>query len=461
MIIRQIGFFENNFACFLIDDLNFSRHICIQEKVIIRIKENIMKSLVFCCLIIIGSISNISAQSGRRIAYPIPGTVPSENKPTQTVTDDTPKTSDTPTTTTTKTDEKGGYSESAPNQPVSIYISRKNREKNKKDKDAKNQTTDTTAKTDTTATTDSDEEVLKVETTLIKIPVTVANRSGSYVPSLSKQNFQVFEDGKEQEIAYFGTSDQPFTAILLIDVSNSTSLKIEQIQDGAIAFVNQMLPQDKVMVISFDSGIHKLLEYSNDKAALTAAIRKIRFGGGTSLYDAVNFSIKKRIAQIQGKKAIVLFTDGVDTTSSASYESSVSEAVESEATIFPIYLNTFLDAIGIGGGGGGAMSTPPILGMPGTIGGQQSIGAAKEEYALGRRYLQDLANATGGRIFRTDNSSSGLTAAFEGIAEELRDQYEIGYYPSNEGKTGDRKQIRVRINRPNLIIHSRDSYIVK
>ena len=416
-----------------------------------------MKSFVFTNLLILGLIFSASAQSGRRITYPIPGTTSSDSKPTQTVTEETEK---SPKSETAK-NETGGYSESSPNQPVSIYISRKNREKNKKDKEAKNQTSENSAKTETTATTDSDEEVLKVETNLIKIPVTVANRSGSYVPSLSKQNFQVYEDGKLQEIAYFGTSDQPFTAILLIDVSDSTSLKIEQIQDGAIAFVNQMLPQDKVMVISFDSGIHKLLEYSNDKAALTAAIRKIRFGGGTSLYDAVNFSIKKRIAQIQGKKAIVLFTDGVDTTSTASYESSVSEAVESEATIFPIYLNTYLDAIGVGGGGGGAMSTPPILGMPGTMGGQQTMGAVKEEYALGRRYLQDLANATGGRIFRTDSTSSGLTAAFEGIAEELRDQYEIGYYPSNEGKTGDRKQIRVRINRPNLIIHSRDSYIVK
>ncbi len=416
-----------------------------------------MKSFVFAILLIVGLIFSASAQSGRRITYPIPGTQSSDSKPTQTVTEETDKT----TKSETGKSETGGYSESSPNQPVSIYISRKNREKSKKDKEPKNQSSENTTKTDTTATTDPDDEPLKISTNIIKIPITVANRNGAYVPSLSKQNFQVFEDGKEQEIAYFGSSDQPFTAILLIDVSESTSLKIEQIQDGAIAFVNQMLPQDKVMVISFDAGIHTLLEYSNDKVALTAAIRKMKFGGNTSLYDAVNFSIKKRIAKIEGKKAIVLFTDGVDTSSVSGYSASVSEAVESDATIFPIYLNTYLDAIGVGGGGGGAMSTPPILGMPGTMGGQQSVGAVREEYALGRRYLQDLANASGGRIFRTDSTSSGLTAAFEGIAEELRDQYEIGYYPSNEGNPGDRKQIRVRINRPNLIIHSRDSYIVK
>ena len=407
-----------------------------------------MKRVVFCCLMVLGLVSLSMAQSGRRVKNPLPGTTPASARTEINTTEQQTETKE----------ETTGFSESSPNQPVSIYIDRNNRRSKKTEKkDNKNQP----APTPTPAVSgDSDEEVLKVETNLISIPVTVSTKNGAYVPSLSKGNFQIFENGKEQEVAYFGSVDKPFTAILLLDVSGSTSLKIEQIQDGAIAFVQQMLPQDKVMVIAFDSGVRTMLEFSSDKNALETAIRKLKFGGGTSLYDAVDRTFERELRKIEGKKAIVLFTDGVDTTSRTTYERTVAEAIESEAVIFPIYLNTYLDAIGIGGGNG-PMTSPAILGIPGMGGGTQQIGATREQYALGRRYLQDLANATGGRIYRPDNSSAGLNSAFEGIAEELRSQYEVGYYPNDEGKSGDTKKIKIRINRPNLVIRSRDSYIVK
>ena len=407
-----------------------------------------MKRAVLLSFLILSLVYLGVAQSGRKIRNPIPGT--SSSSGTQKEINTTEAQTDTVTT-------EVGYSESTPNQAVSIYVDRENRRKNKNSKNEKTQNSQNTQN----SKTEEDEDVVKFDTTLITIPVTVLERTGLYMPSLSQSNFQIFENGKEQEIAYFSSTDKPFTAILLLDVSGSTSLKIEQIQDGAIAFVRQMMPQDKVMVISFDSGVKTLLEFSSDKDALETAIRKLKFGGGTSLYDAVDKSLDKYIAKIEGKKAIVLFTDGVDTTSArAGYESTVSDAVESEAVIFPIYLNTYLDNIGIGGGG--PMQTPPTIGgIPGMGGGAQAIGIAKEDYARGRRYLQDLANATGGRVYRPDNSSRGLNSAFEGIAEELRSQYEVGYYPNTEGKSGERKSVKVRINRPNLIIRARDSYIVK
>lgn len=407
-----------------------------------------MKKVFVIGLIIFGLVTISFAQSGRKIKNPIPGTSSGSGGQKEINTTE-------PVSENTSTEV--GFSESSPSQAVSIYIDRENRRKNKATKDKKTQTVQTSAKTETTA---EDEDIVKVDTTIISVPVSVFERTGLYVPSLSQSNFQIFENGKEQEIAYFASSDKPFTAILLIDVSQSTSLKIEQIQDGAIAFVRQMLPQDKAMVISFDSGVKTLIEFSSDKNALEAAIRKLRFGGGTSLYDAVDRTLEKQLSKIEGKKAIVLFTDGVDTTSGrSSYESTVSDAVESEAVIFPIYLNTFLDNVGIGGGGG-PMQTPPTIGLPGGIGGQ-NIGLSKEEYARGRRYVQDLASATGGRVYRPDNSSRGLNSAFEGIAEELRSQYEVGYYPATQGNPGERRSIKVRINRPNLIIRNRDSYIVK
>lgn len=397
-----------------------------------------MKRFFILALIILGLTAISFAQSGRR-TKPSPTNVPS----TQT---------ETTENSTSKATEPTGFSETRASEPLSVLVPRRKKKSNDKKKDSKE------TKPVNPTTDESGDEIIKVDTTLISIPVTVSQKNGLYIPSLSKQNFQIFEDGKEQEVAYFNSADKPFTAVLLIDVSQSTSLKIEQIQNGALAFVKQLLPEDKVMVISFDAGVHTLLEFSSDKAAIENAIRKIRFGGGTSLYDAVETSLGKKLQKIEGKKAVILFTDGVDSASfRSSYESTLADAVESEAVIFPIYLNTFLDNIGVGGGGNGPMSAPS--GIPPLNGGQMR--QAKELFAIGRRYLQDLASATGGRVFRPENTENSLSAAFAGIAEELRSQYEVGYYSNNESNPGDVKQIKIRVSRPNLIIRNRGSYVVK
>ncbi len=305
-----------------------------------------------------------------------------------------------------------------------------------------------------TTTTGSDDDVLRVETNLITIPVSVFDRNGLYISGLLQKDFKIFEDGIEQDVAYFGTIDKPFSVILLIDTSPSTAYKMEQIHQAAIDFVNNLEPQDSVSVIEFAQSIHVLTEATNDRQKIYEAIKKARFGGGTSLYDAVDFSLRKRLSKIEGRKAIVLFTDGVDTTSRNRYEQTVSEAEESDSLIFPIYFNTFFgssDGGGLGGINGGI--------IPGSNGNRGS-GDSAEEYALGKRYLEDLAAVTGGRVFRPESTPGGLSAAFEGIAEELRRQYSIGYIPKDEGKPGQRKRIKVRVDRPNLAIRARDSYIV-
>lgn len=394
----------------------------------------------------------VSAQSGRRVKSPSP--VPAG----------TPLTEIPLTSNGEKGDPEPGYSESAPNSPrtLSARPSLRRDDKAKKDKDQKKKESPKPVQaTQTAATSGTDEEgeVLKVETSLVSIPVSVYDRNGIYIPNLKKDDFKIFEDGKEQEVAYFGTSDKPFTVVLVIDVSPSTEYKIEQIQDAAIAFVDQLKAQDSVMVIQFDSSVKVLTELTNDRNKIYKAINNAGFGGGTSLYDAVDFSLRKRLNKVEGRKAIVLFTDGVDTTSNrADYESTVREAEESDAMIFPIYYNTFLD--GTINTSGGVMSTPPTLGLPGGIFGVGMTNGTREEHARGRAYLDELAAATGGRVFRSNSTPGGLTAAFEGIAEELRTQYNIGYYPQEESQAGTRKQIRVRVNRPRLIVRAKDSYIV-
>ncbi len=296
--------------------------------------------------------------------------------------------------------------------------------------------------------TDDPDAVLKVETTLITIPVSVFDRNGLYKTGLEKHNFTIFEGGKPQEIAYFGTSDKPFTVVLLIDTSPSTNYNIKEIRAAATAFVDQLKPEDQVMVIEFDANVHVLTEATGDRERIYKAIRRADFGGGTSLYEAVNFSLQKRLNDIEGRKAIVLFTDGVDTTSrKASYDSTLDLAEESDSLIFPVYYNTFFNV-----NRGSLPSNIPIFGAdPGTTAG---------EYAVGKKYLEDLAAYTGGRVFRPESTPGGLTKAFEGIAEELRRQYNIGYIPEEDGIPGQRKIIKVRVNQPDLIVRARDSYIV-
>ncbi len=321
-----------------------------------------------------------------------------------------------------------------------------------------------------------DDEVLKVETELVTIPVTVFDRDGRFITDLQQKDFQILENGKPQEVAYLQKVEQPFTVVLLLDTSPSTRFKIDEIQDAAIAFVNQLKPNDRVMVVQFNEQIDVLSEPTGDRSRIARAIRMANFGDGTSLYDAVEFVVGDRLSRIEGRKAVVLFTDGVDTTSHRSdYRQSVRTVEELDATIFPVYYNTFSEQNSGGGqsyptrgrrrnGGGLGGILADILGggniqIGGGNNGGGGAGNSRREYEIGRRYVEDIAARTGGRMYQAD-STDNLEAAFFNIAEELRRQYSLGYYPSEVGANGDRKTVKVRVNRPNTIVRHRDSYTV-
>ena len=394
-----------------------------------------MNKVTIVALMIFAFVFAVAAQSGRSKAMPIRTPLPAVQG------------AEVPQAAS----ETEGYSESASNAARTVWA--KPRNSNRSKIAAKPQPP---SPAPPMADATSDEEVVKVETSLVTVPVSVYDRNGLYIPNLRQSEFKIYEDGVEQEIAYFGTSEKPFTVILLIDVSPSTSYKIEEIQQAAIGFVDLLKPADSVTVIQFDQFVSVLTESTNDRQKIYKAIRRSGFGNGTALYEAVDFSLRRRLNKIEGRKAIVLFTDGVDTASrGATFENTLGIAEESDSLVFPIYYNTFLANIGIGTGG--VMSTPPTLGIPG---GGRAIEAMSAEYARGRTYLNELAAVTGGRVFRAESTPGGLNAAFEGIAEELSRQYNIGYFPKDEGQTGERKQIKVRVERPKLVVRSRDSYIV-
>jgi VWFA-related protein len=332
-----------------------------------------------------------------------------------------------------------------------------------------------------------DDEVVRVNTALVTIPVSIMDRDGRFISGLQKEDFRILEDGVEQEVAYFASVEVPFTVALVIDTSGSTRFKLDDIQNAAIAFLDQLGPNDKVLVLSFDDDVRVHSEATSDRRALRNAIRQTRPGNGTRLYDAVDFVIKRRFDRVQGRKAIVLFTDGVDTSSKrASMRGNLADAEELDAIVYPIQYDTYTDqasgrggSVGWpgggrypggggrrrGGGGWGDILGSIILGgggggrFPGG-GGGGGAGTSREEYQLAGEYLRELATRTGGRHHNADDLYH-LEYAFTNIAEELRRQYSLGYYPTRQSSASERRQIKVRVKRPNLVVRARDSYVYK
>jgi Ca-activated chloride channel family protein len=275
-------------------------------------------------------------------------------------------------------------------------------------------------------------DIVRVNTTLVTVPVNVTDQQGKYVGNLRQQDFRIYEDGVQQEIAYFASVDKPFIVALLLDASSSTRFKLEEIQAAAIAFLDQLRPDDKVMVVTFNSKVEVLSEPTSDRNALRAAILRAKPARGTFLYRAVDFAITQRLNQTQGRKAIVLFTDGIDSTSKhEAYENNIREAEGSDVLIYPIQYATSM-----------------------RINNQRRT-EMKEQ---GDAYLHDVAQKTGARYFSADTPQN-LSQAFAFIAEELRRQYSLGYYPKRQAQAGQRRQIAVKVNRPGLIVHARDSYV--
>ena len=304
-------------------------------------------------------------------------------------------------------------------------------------------------------------DVIRFNTSLVTVPVTVLDRNGRYVPQLRRENFRIYENGQEQKIAYFATTDSPFSVVLLIDTSGSTQLRLDDIQDAAINFVGKLKPSDSVMVMSFDDRIKVECKTTTDRDVISRAIRRTRTGGGTRLYDAVEDILKKQLQTIPGRKAVVLFTDGVDTTSHrATYETTLRLAEESDAPIYSVDYDTSgfgtggVHAPGLPSGRGTIFGIPiPSPGIPGRTGG-----AMPGDYRLAVRYLRALSNATGGRFYSGD-SLFGIAQAFTWIAEELGRQYSLGYYPVKSGKAGERREIKVKTTDAGLVVKARDSYI--
>ena len=286
------------------------------------------------------------------------------------------------------------------------------------------------------------DEPLKIDTTLIYVPVRVMDKDGKYIPDLQAKDFKLYEDGVEQDIEHFSAVDDPFNVVLLLDMSGSTRFKVEDIQDAAITFTEQLRPQDRVMVVSFDQKVWVDSEFTNDRTKLMKAILRTRTGTSTSVYDALDLVLTERLNQIQGRKAIVLFSDGVDTSSHlATLQSTIERIEESNSILYSVHYDTEEVVVQ-----SRAIAPNAIV-----------AGSTKEDYQRAEKYMQELANRSGGRFYEAATLGDAKEA-FASIAEELRRQYGLGYYSKNDKRDGAFRKIRVQGAHTNWAIRSRIGY---
>jgi Ca-activated chloride channel homolog len=264
-----------------------------------------------------------------------------------------------------------------------------------------------------------DGEVIRIKANLVSVPVSVIDRQGKYIVDLNQQDFRLYEDGVEQAIVHFSNVDQSLSVVLLMDTSGSTAAFLDQIKAAAKSFVEQLRPSDAIQPVYFHGDIKPLTpSTTNDPQILSAAIDRMPSGPlnmGTRLYDAVDFALDS-LRPASSRKAIILITDGENTWGRATMKNTLKEAEESDIIIYTLQYGT-----------------DPL-----------------------QKYLQELAEKTGGRYFKTPDTNM-IRQSFAEVAEELRRQYVIGYYPM-QAQTVQERKIKVRVDRDHILIRARRSY---
>jgi Ca-activated chloride channel family protein len=268
---------------------------------------------------------------------------------------------------------------------------------------------------------------------IVSLNVTVADGQQRYATDLQEEEFQVFEDGVKQDISYFNRSNLPIALALLMDTSASMEARLQTAQEAASGFARQLRGQDLAEIIDFDSRVNILAPFTNNVDLLEQAIRRTSAGGSTSIYNAIYIALKdlKKVIVKQPdevrRQAIVVLSDGEDTSSLLPFEEVLDLAKRSETAIYAI-------------------------GLRDAEGAASSRGFKEAEFVL-----RQLSQETGGRAFFPLQVAE-LPAIYSQISEELSSQYSIGYTSKNAKRDGAWRRIVVRIARPNLTARTKQGY---
>jgi VWFA-related protein len=285
----------------------------------------------------------------------------------------------------------------------------------------------------------------------VLIPVSVFDSTGTPVSGLEKEHFTVLIDGVPTAVESFEKPTSLPNVVIVLDMSPSAFKRIEDIRLKARDFALELPPGTKVMVAEFHSQMNIRSQLTDDRDEIEKAISNTKVGDGTSLYTAVQTLSQKVLPSLVGKTVVVLFTDGVDTTStSGTYRSSVLEVGRADVSFYPIYYDTSVDT-------NFRSSRPrldPFMFPPGTIPTRGIAGMSSKEYETGREYLEDLAAVSGGRLFH----ATKFDAAMKSLAAELRSKI---YLRVPVSAADSRRSIRVRVSRPGLKVIARGAVVEK
>jgi Ca-activated chloride channel homolog len=269
---------------------------------------------------------------------------------------------------------------------------------------------------------------------LVSLNVTVSDGTARYVTDLTAQDFNVFEDGVKQEVTFFNHTNLPIALALLVDTSASMEPKLPTAQEAAVGFARKLRPQDLAEIVDFDSRVVVLQGFTNAVPELEQAIRKTSAGGSTSLYNAIYIALKdlkkvvaKNVDEIR-RQAIVVLSDGEDTSSLLPFEEVLDLAKRSETAIYSIGLRS-----------------------------NDTVSSSTRGFKEAEFVLRQFSQETGGRSF-FPNQLSDLTNVYGQIADELSSQYTVGYTSRNGKRDGSWRRVVVRVTRPNLTARTKQGY---
>jgi len=273
------------------------------------------------------------------------------------------------------------------------------------------------------------DQTYRVSVDLVNVLCSVFDKNtNSFVTTLTRDDFNVYEDNQKQEIKNFAReTNLPLTLAMLIDTSQSVAPKLKFEQEAATSFFQSILREnDRAMLVEFDSGVSLLQDFTSDPNKMAKEIRKLRAAGGTALYDAIYEACDEKLIRETGRKAIIILSDGEDESSKVGLHQAMEMALRAESTIFAISVSK---------------------------GGFFGVGSSKE----GDTVLKDMAQETGGKVFFPFKVEE-LDDAFRQINQELRSQYNIGYLSTNATRDGSYRKIEIKIQERGLKLNYRKGY---
>jgi Ca-activated chloride channel family protein len=267
--------------------------------------------------------------------------------------------------------------------------------------------------------------IFRAATQIVPLYVTVTDATRRLVPGLEQGDFTVLDNGVPQELTLFDNNPRPFSVVVMLDTSLSMTLNLDLVKRAAEQFLFRLTPEDQGMVGAFNDKIQFASDLTNDRDSLVGALDDLMFGNPTRLYDAVDQAIDQ-LRPVEGRKVVLVFTDGDDTASKTGLGDAMAKARNEEVMVYAIGLESTM-----------------------TIGGMR-------QRTRPDRGLRKLADETGGGYFEL-KSTDELGTTFTRVAQELRAQYVLGFSPATlDGKV---HKLEVRLKQPNLNARARKSYL--